>query len=284
MEYTTVEYLEQATRKKRMKHKVLNMFHEIKIIMILFLTVSLGITVFTNADLFISNVKTSILPETTAQAPLTERTIYQDNSIASVIDSADQKNDEIQAMLDQYKQSWIQTKDLAPSTERILEEKLQNYDFKFNTLPPTNRLIVPSLGVNDPIVTSKYVSEKDFTNGNFYKELELGPVKYPTTPDPWQGGNTLIFWHTSEERWKHNPFSMAFAHIAELKQGDMIQVVRNGTLYQYKVIDIQVKYPQHVNDTYMQYQWLGKSYLTLMGCYPIGTDKQRILVIGELVE
>jgi sortase (surface protein transpeptidase) len=47
---------------------------------------------------------------------------------------------------------------------------------------------------------------------------------------------------------------MAFAHIAELKQGDMIQVVRNGTLYQYKVIDIQVKYPQHVNDTYMQYQ------------------------------
>jgi hypothetical protein len=105
MEYTTVEYLEQATRKKRMKHKVLNMFHEIKIIMILFLTVSLGITVFTNADLFISNVKTSILPETTAQAPLTERTIYQDNSIASVIDSADQKNDEIQAMLDQYKQS-----------------------------------------------------------------------------------------------------------------------------------------------------------------------------------
>jgi sortase (surface protein transpeptidase) len=34
----------------------------------------------------------------------------------------------------------------------------------------------------------------------------------------------------------------------------------------------------------MQYQWLGKSYLTLMGCYPIGTDKQRILVIGELVE
>jgi len=77
---------------------------------------------------------------------------------------------------------------------------------------------------------------------------------------------------------------MAFAHIAELKQGDMIQVVRNGTLYEYRVIDVQVKYPQHVNETYMQYENLDKSYLTLMGCYPIGTDKQRILVIGELVE
>jgi sortase (surface protein transpeptidase) len=34
----------------------------------------------------------------------------------------------------------------------------------------------------------------------------------------------------------------------------------------------------------MQYEWLEKSYLTLMWCYPIGTDKQRILVIAELVE
>jgi len=83
--------------------------------------------------------------------------------------------------------------DIAQPTEKFLEDKLANYDFNFNTLPPTNRLIVPSLGVNDPIVTSKYVSEKDFTNGNFYKELELGPVKYPTTPEPGQGGNTLIF-------------------------------------------------------------------------------------------
>ena len=80
---------------------------------------------------------------------------------------------------------------------------------------------------------------------------------------------------------------MAFAHIAELKPGDMLQVVRNGGLYEYKIVDIQVKYPQHVNDTYMQYHDAGlankNSYLMLMGCYPIATDKQRILVIGELM-
>lgn len=284
MDYTTVEYLEEITKKKRLKHKLINFFNEIKIIALLFVIVSLWITVFTNADLFIADVTDTVLPQAKAEKPLTEHTIYQDNSIASVIDSTDQKNDEIQAMIDQYKQSWIQSTDIAEPTEKLLADKLPNYDFKFNTLPPTNRLIVPSLGVNDPIVTSKYVSEKDFTNGNFYKELEFWPVKYPTTPEPGQWGNTLIFWHTSEERWKNNPFSMAFAHIAELKQGDMIQVVRNGTLYEYRVVDIQVKYPQHVNETYMLYEWLDKSYLTLMGCYPIGTDKQRILVIAELVQ
>lgn len=283
MEYTTLEYLETITHKKRLKHKLIHFFNEIKTIAVLFVVVSLFITVFTNADLFISDVKTAILPTAKPEAPLTAHTIYQDNSIASVIDYTSQKDSEIKALIDQYKQDWVQSQGIAEQTEKVLAENLKNYDFKFNTLPPTNRLIVPSLGVNDPIVISKYVTEKDFTNGNFYKELQNWPVKYPTTPDPGMWGNTLIFWHTSEERWKNNPYSMVFANIAQLKLGDVIQVVRNWTLYEYKVIDIQVKYPQHVNETYMQYQWLDNSYLTLMGCYPIGTDKQRILVIGELL-
>ena len=105
MDYTTVEYLEEITKKKRLKHRLIHFFHEIKIIVFLFIIVSLGITVFTNADLLISNVKISVLPEAKAEKPLTEHTIYQDNSIASVIDSTDQKNDEINAMIAQYKQS-----------------------------------------------------------------------------------------------------------------------------------------------------------------------------------
>ena len=74
---------------------------------------------------------------------------------------------------------------------------------------------------------------------------------------------------------------MAFAHIAQIESGDIIQIVWKGQLYEYKVVDIQVKYPQHVNETYMQYANLPKNYLTLMGCYPIGTSKQRILVVAE---
>jgi len=105
MDYTTVEYLEEITKKKRLKHRLIHFVHEIKIIVFLFIIVSLGITVFTNADLFISNVKISVLSEAKAEKPLTEHTIYQDNSIASVIDSTDQKNDEINAMIAQYKQS-----------------------------------------------------------------------------------------------------------------------------------------------------------------------------------
>jgi hypothetical protein len=51
-------------------------------------------------------------------------------------------------------------------------ESLKNYDFKFNTLPPTNRLIVQRFGVDDPIVVSQYSDVKDFTNTNFTEELK----------------------------------------------------------------------------------------------------------------
>lgn len=151
----------------------------------------------------------------------------------------------------------------------------------FNTLPPTNRLIVPKFNVDDPIVISKYTNMNEFIYKNYNEELKEGVVKYPTTPEPGQSGNTLIFGHTSQERWKENPYGMAFAHIADIAMGDVIQIVWKGQLYEYKVVDIQVKYPQHVNETYMQYANLSKNYLTLMGCYPIGTAKQRILVIAE---
>lgn len=46
---------------------------------------------------------------------------------------------------------------------------------------------------------------------------------------------------------------MAFAHITELDPGDMMQVIREGELLEYKVIDVVIKYPQHVNEEYIKY-------------------------------
>jgi LPXTG-site transpeptidase (sortase) family protein len=77
---------------------------------------------------------------------------------------------------------------------------------------------------------------------------------------------------------------MAFANIVKFAPGDAIQIVRKGQLYEYKVVDIQIKNPQNVSEYYMQYTNKEKKYLTLMGCYPIGTSKQRILVVAEQIE
>ena len=109
-------------------------------------------------------------------------------------------------------------------------------------------------------------------------------VKYPTTPAPGQSGNTLIFGHTSQEWRKYNHYGMAFAHIAQIEKGDKIEVVWEGNLYEYKVVDIQVQYPDKVHLTYDEYATkTDHNYLTLMGCYPIGTSTKRILVIAEQI-
>ena len=83
----------------------MSFLREIKLFALIFIVVTLGLVVFTNAKLFIADIEGSVLPTAKAEAPLTKETIYQDNSIASVIDINDQKDKQIQAMLDQYKKS-----------------------------------------------------------------------------------------------------------------------------------------------------------------------------------
>lgn len=282
MHYVTVDHLAQTTQRTRKKHKVFSFLHEIKLLALFWWIAFVGITVFTNAQLFLASIENIFVPTKEGSTQSIKSIMAQNNTISSIIDYQHQKEDEIEALAKKYESSNGKIAvPLAQDMQEFLGEQVKWYDFSFNTLPPTNRLIIPRFEVDDPIVISKYTNMKEFIYKNYNEELKEGVVKYPTTPEPGQSGNTLIFGHTSQERWKENPYGMAFAHIAQIDRGDIIQIVWDGQLYEYKVVDIQVKYPQHVNETYMEYANLSKNYLTLMGCYPIGTSKQRILVIAE---
>jgi LPXTG-site transpeptidase (sortase) family protein len=135
-----------------------------------------------------------------------------------------------------------------------------------------------------PIIEPKSMSAEDFIKANFDDELNSWVVKYPTTPDPGQSGNSLIFGHTSQEFWKHNAYGTIFKGIPKLVNGDVVKVIRNGSLYEYRVVDKFVVPTTQVNTQYMSYQNAGWTYITLMGCYPLGTDKKRIMVVAKLVQ
>lgn len=282
MHYLTVDHLDHATYHTRKKHKVFWFFREVKVLIIFGVIAFVGVTVFTNAQLFLASIENIFWSTKSVSVEAIKQNMTQNNSISSIIDYQQQKEQEIDELAQKYiSKNWKIAIPLAQDMEEFLAEQVKGYDFTFNTLPPTNRLIVPRFNVDDPIVISKYTNMKEFIYKNYNEELKEWVVKYPTTPEPGQPGNTLIFGHTSQERWKENPYGMAFAHIAQIDKGDILQVVWEGQLYEYKVVDIQVKYPQHVNEAYMEYANTPKNYLTLMGCYPIGTAKQRILVIAE---
>ena len=164
-----------------------------------------------------------------------------------------------------------------------LEENLSSYKLDFNMLPPTDRVIIPKINVNTPLLQSSFNKNIDsITKDDFDKDLYHGVVQYPTTPYAGMWWNTLIFWHTSYESWKKNPYATIFSQMSKLKNGDLMQVVQNGKLYEYEVIGRSIVSPHKVNEEYLKYKnW---NYLTLLGCYPIWSDKQRILVIGKLKE
>lgn len=93
----------------------------------------------------------------------------------------------------------------------------------------------------------------------------------------------MLFGHTSQERREHNPYGTVFSHIPKLQYGDEIQLVRKGELYTYKVVETVIRRPKDVDTEFQKREAKDKEYLTLMGCYPLGTTKQRMMVIAERV-
>ena len=199
------------------------------------------------------------------------------------MDIGEQHEIEIQWLLKNYEKD-ADANTLTLSIEEVLQSHLMEYNFSFNTIPPVNRILVPSVWLDVPIVVSENMSQEDFIKGKFDDQLDQWIVKYPTTPAPGQEGNTLLFWHTSYAVWKDNPYGTIFKDLPKLKNSTLIQVLREWNLYEYKVVDLFIVTPKQVPAQYMTYQDAGGSYITLMWCYPLGTDNKRIMVVAKLID
>ncbi|MDR0860754.1 MAG: class E sortase [Candidatus Peribacteria bacterium] len=252
-------------------------FGEFRIFVVIFVAIFLGMYLVTNAQLLIDNFQDRFTDQTTVQVIDTQKT--QTN--VEMLTTYQDKMEKVDELIEKYGEVVSVEKEVAESVDQLLREQLDSYEFSFNLLPPTKRLIIPAINLDVPLIQSAVKAYEDFTAGSFDTELENGVVKYPTTPNPGEGGNAFFFGHTSQEYWKHNKYGTVFRNIPQLEQGDIIQVVREGKLYEYKVVATEIVNPKQVNDTYAKYSSLGKEYLTLMGCYPIGRSDKRMMIFAE---
>lgn len=166
--------------------------------------------------------------------------------------------------------------------DKYLKMKLNKYSFNFNILPPHKRIRISSIWVDAPVADVVYKTTQDIEEANYDAELYKWVVKYPFTTNPWDKWNTLIFGHTSYYWWKKNPYWEVFSKLWKLKKWDSIELMRDWKLYEYDVEQIVVKTPSKVKEVIDQYyDW---QYLTLMWCYPIWTDKNRMLVVAKRKE
>ena len=271
-------YLDAWIEKQKWKKKVKSFLKEIKILIIMFVISFVWVLLFTNAELFFwwdnsnwaMNWKNS--------------TSQEDWSIAMTVQDSAEKKAEIEKLITQYEQEALIEKSTAISTEQELKNNLSEYDFDFNVLPPTNRIVITKINLDVPLIDSKYKDEVDFTQWNFSEELENWVVKYPTTPLPWAEWNTLIFWHTSQEWWQKNPYGTVFSKIPNLVEWDMITIIWWWKLYEYKVIEKTIVTPSNVNKQYQKYQNQWKDYITLMWCYPLWRTDKRMMITAIRVK
>lgn len=151
--------------------------------------------------------------------------------------------------------------------------------------PPENRLIIPKLNLNVPIVIPPYEAllREDWTQveSDIQKSLEQGVVHYPGTAKPGQAGNFFVTGHSSYYPWAPGGYKTVFARLHMLSAGDDYWVYYGGDKHRYVIQSLTEVKPSNVD---VLDQPGDRRLSTLMTCTPVGTTLRRLIVSAEEVD
>ena len=159
----------------------------------------------------------------------------------------------------------------------------EDVDLWIEVIPFVNRLIIPKIAKNIPLIDIEKWNVENFNelNNIFMDELKWWVVRYPGSAKPGQKWNAFIFGHSSNFPWMPGSYNDVFALLDRLEIWDEVISYYKGHKYTYKIKEKKVINP---NDVSVLKRDTGKKELTLMTCWPIGTTYNRLLVIWELIE
>ena len=151
--------------------------------------------------------------------------------------------------------------EVSPVVRQAPRPQVEQFDIK-----------IDKIGVTSPVLEG--VDGKD--EAAYMESLQGGVAHYRGTALPGEGGNIFIFGHSSTETGI-GPYAEIFARLGELEEGDEIRIDFKGRPYIYTVggkrivaeNDLSVLEPAE------------EERLTLMTCWPIGTDKKRLIVVAS---
>lgn len=164
-----------------------------------------------------------------------------------------------------------------PSVDKILESKEDRNLRYLEELGMTaeevaespNRVIIKKIGVDAPIVEGAENESK--------KALSKGAWRIPEASTPEKGSNTVI----SAHRYKYlPPNNLTFYLLDKLVAGDIVNVIWEGKLYNYKMTESKIVPPTEISIL----DPTAKPILTLFTCDPIWSEENRLVVIAELIE
>lgn len=146
-----------------------------------------------------------------------------------------------------------------------------------------NRLVIPKIEVEVPIIFSESTEEKEIM-----ENLKNGVIHYPDTALPGEEGNCVITGHSSDFWWRKGDYKTVFALLNELEISDLVIVYYDQEKFIYKVTGKDIVSSNNIdilsqNKKEPLTESVGPT-LTLFTCWPLGTDLRRLVVKAELVD
>lgn len=145
---------EQAIQRKyehKPKHFLPVWLYEVKLFLAIFVAIFFGMLVFTNANLFMHALGITH----SAGFGTDSLALVDDKSIANI--AADRPTVLVDDVLNRYTEE--EHNPLAIDVQTVLENKLSQYSFDFNTLPPVDRVIVAGISLDVPLISITSKSE-----------------------------------------------------------------------------------------------------------------------------
>jgi len=143
---------------------------------------------------------------------------------------------------------------------------------------PEPRLIIPKINVDVPIV---FGTPNDQASQQAAMSYGVAHFSIPgANAMPGQVGNLVISGHSSNGVFETGDYKFIFAPLERLADGDVIYVNYRSVRYTYRVVRRQVVEPTDVGALVYA---VDKPILTLITCVPLGTARQRLLMIAEQI-
>lgn len=137
-------------------------------------------------------------------------------------------------------------------------------------------VVIPKIGAN-----SKIIKNVDPFNSHEYQvALSKGVAMAKGSALPLSGKNTFLFAHSSDNFINANTYNSVFYLLYKLDINDNVYLVYKGKVVKYKVVKkiyVDSKSTNYISADY------GENTVTLMTCWPPGTNLKRLIIVAKLV-
>lgn len=167
------------------------------------------------------------------------------------------------------------------SLKSFVNLKEEKPSLDIDITPYENRIIIPKIGKNIPLVDVKNrtISWQSELHNIFMQELEKWVVRYPGSVRPWEIGNSFIFWHSSNFPWIKWDYNDVFSLLNNVSYNDEIVIYYNQKKYIYTIKQRNIINPWNVSI----FKWnKTKAQVMIMTCRPIWTTINRLVLTWEL--